>query len=106
MRRLLVLLLMLPAYGFNHSPASGGTKAPTASAALKELFEQSDAADLDRNPMKALERGDTRYAARLGYDLSDSRFARERSATATDLRRLRGIDRAALPPGFISTMLT
>jgi uncharacterized protein (DUF885 family) len=98
MRRLLVLLLMLPAYGFSHSPASGGAKAPTASAALKELFEQSDAADLDRNPMKALERGDTRYAARLGYDLSDSHFARERSATATDLRRLRSIDRAALPP--------
>jgi uncharacterized protein (DUF885 family) len=98
MRRLLVLLLVLPAYGFGHSPASEGTKAVTASAALKELFEQSDAADLDRNPMKALERGDTRYAARLGYDLSDSHFARERSATATDLRRLRSIDRTALPP--------
>ena len=67
-----------------------------AAASLKQLFEESNEATLRRNPFTALERGDLRYADRLGYDLSDAYFSEERSANRSDLDRLHRIDRTAL----------
>ena len=92
------LLFILPTYGHAEPAASVSTQAGTARAEFRGLLEKSDAENLARNPLKALERGDSRYASRLGYDLSDAYFASERDAAASDLRHLKTIDRAALPP--------
>lgn len=73
-------------------------EAQTADARLKKLFADSDEANLKRNPIAALFRGDFRYADRLGDYISDAYFAAERKAGENELRRLNGIDRAALSP--------
>jgi uncharacterized protein (DUF885 family) len=72
--------------------------APSASAQLAALFEASDEADLQRNPTRALARGDLRYADRLGDAHSDAADAAEREAAQADLAALARIDRAALNP--------
>jgi uncharacterized protein (DUF885 family) len=69
-----------------------------ASTSLAQLFQESDEANLRRNPFEALGRGDVRYADRLGYDLSDKYFDAERAAAQDDLKRLHRIKRAALSP--------
>lgn len=71
-------------------------EAQTADARLKQLFADSDEANLKRNPISALFRGDLRYADRLGDYISDAYFAAERKAGEQDLKRLATIDRAAL----------
>ena len=73
-------------------------EAQTADARLKQLFTDSDEANLKRNPISALFRGDLRYADRLGDYISDAYFVAERKAGDQDLRRLATIDRAALNP--------
>ncbi len=73
-------------------------EAQTADARLKQLFIDSDEANLRRNPISALFRGDLRYADRLGDYISDAYFAAERKAGEQDLKRLMAIDRAALNP--------
>lgn len=73
-------------------------EAQTADARLKQLFTDSDEANLKRNPISALFRGDLRYADRLGDYISDAYFVAERKAGDQDLKRLAAIDRAALNP--------
>ena len=73
-------------------------EAQTADARLKQLFIDSDEANLKRNPISALFRGDLRYADRLGDYISDAYFAAERKAGEQDLKRLMAIDRSALNP--------
>lgn len=73
-------------------------EAQAADARLKQLFIDSDEANLRRNPISALFRGDLRYADRLGDYISDAYFAAERKAGEQDLKRLMAIDRAALNP--------
>jgi len=73
-------------------------EAQTADARLKQLFADSDEANLKRNPISALFRGDLRYADRLGDYITDAYFAAERKAGENDLKRLNTIDRAALNP--------
>jgi uncharacterized protein (DUF885 family) len=69
-----------------------------ARAALLQLFRESDEAQLRRNPLFALFRGDMRYADQLGDNITDAYFAAERAAAEEELARLAQIDRAALDP--------
>lgn len=70
--------------------------AQQAHARLFALFQASDEAELKRNPIEALSRGDLRYADRLGDPFSDAHFDAERGAAASDLVALRTIDRSKL----------
>ena len=63
---------------------------------LKQLFHASDEANLKRNPVGAIFRGDLRYADRLGDFITDEYFAAERAAGEADLAALRAIDRSKL----------
>jgi uncharacterized protein (DUF885 family) len=90
-----VAALALPA------PVIGAQAATTAAAEtehdrLFRLFRESDEASLARNPLSALFRGDLRYADRLGDNITDEYFAKERAASEADLAALRAIDRSKL----------
>jgi uncharacterized protein (DUF885 family) len=63
---------------------------------LKALFAADDEAQLKRNPLGAIFRGDMRYADRLGDFISDEYFANERKAAEENLAALSSIDRAKL----------
>src|SRR5437764_943765 len=65
---------------------------------LFQLFEQSDQADLKRNPLTALFRGDLRYADRLGDLYSDAHYQAEKAAAESDLAALHAIPRGELGP--------
>ena len=80
------------------APATSGRPGSSADAAarLQQLFKDSDEANLRRNPLSALFRGDRRYADRFGDYQSDAYFAAEREAAERDLARLAEIDRSAL----------
>jgi uncharacterized protein (DUF885 family) len=73
-------------------------QAETPSAQLTRLFLESDEANLKRNPLQALFRGDMRYADQFGDYVSDAYLAAEKAAIEADLARLARIDRAALSP--------
>ncbi len=70
--------------------------AEVPSQALAKLFAASDEANLKRNPLSALYRGDMRYADRLGDYTSDAYYAAERQAAEQDLAALVRIDRDQL----------
>ena len=99
----LILSASLLAFAF---PASAQTPAVTAPAAvpaaqsahdrLFQLFKDSDEANLKRNPINALFRGDMRYADRLGDFITDQYYAAERAAAESDLAALRTIPRDQL----------
>src|SRR5215207_7018763 len=78
-----------------------GTTSPQLSESerLRNLFAASDEANLKRNPIRALVRGDFRYADRFGDYLSDEYFAAEKAAAESDLAALKTIKRSALSPG-------
>jgi len=71
---------------------------PEAHSRLFALFAASDEAELKRNPIEALSRGDLRYADKLGDPFSDAHYEAERAAAASDLVALRAIDREKLDP--------
>ncbi len=86
-------------------PESASATAPVAepeaaqaseSERLKRLFHESDEANLKRNPISAVFRGDLRYADRLGDYITDEYFEAERAASQADLDALRAIDRSRL----------
>jgi uncharacterized protein (DUF885 family) len=81
-------------------PAPEPAAAPQASASeqLAALFKQSDEANLRRNPLNALFRGDMRYADQLGEMFTVAYYEAEREASENELRRLAAIDRSALSP--------
>ena len=58
-------------------------------ARLHRLFHESDEANLRRNPISAMFRGDLRYADRLGDYISDAYYAAERAAAEAGSRRAR-----------------
>ena len=64
-------------------------------AKLAALFERSEAAMLDRNPIAAFFRGDFSDADQLG-DYSPASYAADRAAAQANLAELATIDRAAL----------
>ena len=75
--------------------------APAAESAhdrLYRLFHESDEANLRRNPIVGMFRGDYRYADRLGDYITDEYYAAERAAAEADLAALAAIDRDSLNP--------
>jgi uncharacterized protein (DUF885 family) len=79
------------------APAAASAR-ESASARLHRLFRESDEANLRRNPIAAMFRGDFRYADRLGDYISDEYYAAERAAAEQELAALAAIDRDALNP--------
>jgi len=63
---------------------------------LFQLFKDSDEANLKRNPLNALFRGDMRYADQLGDGITDAYFDAERAASEQDLQVLHSIPRDQL----------
>ena len=90
-----MLLPAVPAIA-QTTPAPVAPAAQTPGARLHQLFRDSDEANLRRNPIGALFRGDYRYADQLGDSLSDAYFLAERTAAEQELAALGAIDRAAL----------
>ncbi len=77
-------------------PGASSPVESEAGARLRQLFHDSDEANLRRNPLAALFRGDFRYADQLGDLMSDAYFAAERQAAEQDLAALHRIDRNQL----------
>jgi uncharacterized protein (DUF885 family) len=69
---------------------------PALHQRLFQLFKDSDEAQLRRNPLQALFRGDLRYADRLGDLFSDAHYQGERAAAEHDLAALHAIPRDQL----------
>ncbi|MGZ8998684.1 MAG: DUF885 domain-containing protein, partial [Allosphingosinicella sp.] len=76
--------------------ANGQATGQTPGERLRGLFQQSDEANLRRNPLSAMFRGDFRYADRLGDLLTDEYYQAERAAAESDLSALAAIDRSTL----------
>ncbi len=76
-------------------PAKASTAA-TPAAQLKALFATSDEANLKRNPLNAIFRGDMRYADQFGDYITDAYLAAEKQAAIDDLAGLAKINRASL----------
>ncbi|HEX8622174.1 MAG TPA: DUF885 domain-containing protein [Allosphingosinicella sp.] len=78
------------------APAAAPAAAESEGARLARLFHESDEANLKRNPVGAIFRGDLRYADRLGDFITDAYFNAERAASEADLAALHRIDRSKL----------
>lgn len=78
------------------SPSVAPAAQQTADAALTRLFADSNEAQLKRNPVEALYRGDLRYADQLGDLYSAAQAEASYRARKLELRRLLGIDRSRL----------
>src|SRR5687768_10353511 len=93
-----VSLLALSATASAQAPASPPAAPAEQSEGQKlaRLFHESDEANLRRNPVGAIFRGDMRYADRLGDFISDAYFAAEKKAAEDDLAALARIDRSKL----------
>ncbi|WP_037503243.1 DUF885 domain-containing protein [Sphingomonas jaspsi] len=76
--------------------AAPAAPAESAHDALFRLFKESDEAQLGRNPLSAIFRGDMRNADQFGDYISDDYFAGEKAAAEHDLAELAKIDRSAL----------
>ena len=70
--------------------------AATPAEQLRTLFRDSDEANLKRNPLNALFRGDLRYADRLGDFYSEAQADLTRRADQAELAALLSIDPAKL----------
>jgi uncharacterized protein (DUF885 family) len=83
-----------------NAPATAASAAEAEAEAekLQALFRDSDEANLKRNPLFALFRGDMRYADQFGDYVSDGYFAAEKAAAEADLKALAAIDRSKLTP--------
>ncbi|MBV8971394.1 MAG: DUF885 domain-containing protein [Sphingomonadaceae bacterium] len=77
------------------APAAAAT---SAHEQLRAVFAASDEAQLKRNPIQALFRGDMRYADQFGDYITDEYNAAEKAAGEADLAALKRIDRNALSP--------
>src|SRR3954453_1172828 len=90
-----LLAMAIPAHA--QAPAGAAPAAQqSAHDQLFQLFKDSDEANLKRNPIQALFRGDMRYADRLGDNITDQYYAGERAAAEHDLAALHAIPRAQL----------
>jgi uncharacterized protein (DUF885 family) len=106
MRRMQAFRLLAPVAVFTSTlfapaftAAAAAAVAPSAStpaAALRALFAASDEANLKRNPLEALARGDLRYADQFGDGITDAYLAAEQQAAREDLGALARIDRRTL----------
>src|SRR4051794_34941436 len=86
------------------APVMEPTPPPPAATAETEhekmfaLFKASDEAQLQRNPIQGIFRGDMRYANEFGDYITDQYYAGERAAAEHDLAALHTIDRSVLNP--------
>ncbi|MEO8453835.1 MAG: DUF885 domain-containing protein [Sphingomicrobium sp.] len=101
--RLILSASLVALAASTHAQAPAAAPAPVAAAAqqsahdqLFQLFKESDEANLKRNPLNALFRGDMRYADRLGDNITDEYYAGERAAAEHDLQALHAIPRDQL----------
>ena len=83
--------------------AAPATQPATAAAEtphdrLFRLFKDSDEAQLKRNPLFGIFRGDLRYADQFGDYITEEYFAKEKAANEAELAALHAIDRASLSP--------
>jgi uncharacterized protein (DUF885 family) len=78
------------------APAVAPSSQVSAHDQLFQLFKASDEANLRRNPLNALSRGDMRYADRFGDYISDEYYLAERAAAEQDLRALAAVPRDQL----------
>ncbi len=94
---LLAMVPALPALA-QSAPASppAAPAAETPATKLRALFNASDEASLNRNPIGRLFRGDLSHAGEFGDGLSDAYLAGEKKAAEDDLAALAAIDRNAL----------
>jgi uncharacterized protein (DUF885 family) len=92
----LIALMPIAAPSFAQSSASVPKPAVTQGEKLKKLFFESDEANLKRNPISAMFRGDPRYADQLGDFITPAYFNAERAVGKADLKALMAIDRNAL----------
>jgi uncharacterized protein (DUF885 family) len=92
---LAALLLTAPAVPL---AAQSAAVAATEHDRLFAVFAASDEAELKREPLDALERGDLRYADRIGDFFTDAADAAERADLHRDLDALHAIDRSKLDP--------
>ena len=88
------LAIAVPALG-QPKPTVTAT-AGTPAVQLRALFDASDAASLDRNPIGRVFRGDLSHAGEFGDGISDRWYAAEKQAVIDDLAALAAIDRNAL----------
>jgi len=104
-QRTISLAAALLLAGAAATPLLARTAAPAPAAApaaqtedekLFALFAASDEANLRRNPLYGLFRGDTRYADHLGDYITDAYYDGERAAAQSDLTALHAIDRDKL----------
>ena len=93
---LLAATLLAGTAAMAQSAAPSAVVAMSPAAQLKALFHDSDEAQLRRNPIQGLFRGDLRYADRFGDYITDAYFAGEKQAAVDDLAGLSRIDRKAL----------
>ncbi|MEO7635068.1 MAG: DUF885 domain-containing protein [Sphingomicrobium sp.] len=77
-------------------PAAPAAPQVSAHDQLFQLFKDSDEAQLKRNPLQALFRGDLRYADHFGDYISDAYYAGEKAASESDLAALHAIPRDRL----------
>ncbi|MEZ5709017.1 MAG: DUF885 domain-containing protein [Blastomonas sp.] len=84
-------LAAAPALAEHHAGAE-----QSESEKLRALFEADDEANLIRNPINALFRGDLRYADRIGNFFTDEYNDAERQAAKDNLDALAKIDRSKL----------
>ena len=76
--------------------AAPAAAAETPHDRLFRLFKESDEAQLRRNPLFAIFRGDMRFADQFGDYITEEYLAKEKAANEADLAALRAIDRASL----------
>ena len=70
-------LVAAPALGQAVPPPAPQPGDGPEDARLKQLFHDSDEANLKRNPIEGIFRGDLRYAAHLGDYLTEAHYAAE-----------------------------
>jgi len=78
------------------APVAAAEPQVSAHDRLFQLFKDSDEAQLKRNPLQALFRGDMRYADQFGDYITDAYYAGEKAAAESDLAALHAIPREQL----------
>ncbi len=103
-RRKTTIAILLSTAILSFAPVAAQTPQAAGPAAAAEtphdrlfrLFKESDEAQLRRNPLFGIFRGDLRYADQFGDYITEEYYAGERAAAEADLAALRSIDRASL----------
>ncbi len=90
------ILSVAPVAAQTPQAAGPAAAAETPHDRLFRLFKESDEAQLRRNPLFGIFRGDLRYADQFGDYITEEYYAGERAAAEADLAALRSIDRASL----------